>query len=62
MKIKEKVEPEIREDIKCQNCGKPMVVRQSRYGKFLGCSGYPECKTIVKLNKEGEPLSKESTN
>jgi len=62
IKIKEKVEPEIREDIKCQNCGKPMVVRQSRYGKFLGCSGYPECKTIVKLNKEGEPLIKENTN
>ena len=62
IKIKEKVEPEIREDIKCQNCGKPMVVRQSRYGKFLGCSGYPDCKTIVKLNKEGEPLIKENTN
>ncbi len=56
IKIKEKVVPEIREDVKCENCGKPMVVRQSRYGKFLGCSGYPECKTIVKMNKEGEPI------
>ena len=56
IKIKEKVVPEIREDVKCEKCGKPMVVRQSRYGKFLGCSGYPECKTIVKMNKEGEPI------
>jgi len=60
IKIKDKVIPEIREDIKCEKCGKPMVVRQSRYGKFLGCSGYPECKTIVKLNKEGEPVKESS--
>ncbi len=60
IKIKEKVVPEIREDIKCEKCGNPMVVRQSRYGKFLGCSGYPECKTIVKLNKEGEPVKESS--
>src|SRR5258706_8579229 len=40
----------------CENCGKPMLVRFGRYGKFLGCSGYPECKTIhpmVKPNKLG---------
>jgi len=60
IKIKEKFIPEIREDIKCEKCGKPMVVRQSRYGKFLGCSGYPECKTIVKLNEEGEPVKESS--
>ena len=33
--------------IKCQNCGKNMVVKQSRFGKFLACPGYPECKTIL---------------
>ena len=59
VKIKEKVAPEVREDVRCENCGKPMVVRQSRYGKFLGCSGYPECKTIVKMNKDGEPIKEE---
>jgi len=38
---------------KCPNCGKPMVLRKSLYGSFLGCSGYPKCKTIEKLeNKE----------
>lgn len=35
----------------CPNCGKPMVLRSSRYGnQFLGCSGYPECKTVMSLN------------
>ncbi len=29
----------------CPNCGKPMVVKFGRFGKFLACSGFPECKT-----------------
>jgi len=29
----------------CPSCGKPMVVRVGRFGRFLACSGYPECKT-----------------
>ena len=37
----------------CPNCGKPMVVRTSRFNtQFLGCSGYPECKTIMSLDGE----------
>ena len=36
----------------CPNCGRKMVIREGRYGKFLGCSGYPECKTIVKIEKK----------
>ncbi|MHB1000282.1 MAG: type I DNA topoisomerase [Armatimonadota bacterium] len=35
----------------CPNCGKPLLIRESRYGEFLGCSGYPECKTIVSRHK-----------
>ncbi len=31
---------------KCEKCGKPMVYKQGRYGQFLACSGYPECKHI----------------
>ena len=30
---------------KCPSCGKPMVIKHGRYGKFIACSGYPECKT-----------------
>ncbi|WP_424245142.1 DNA topoisomerase-1 [Elusimicrobium posterum] len=36
----------------CENCGKPMVLRASKRGEFLGCSGYPKCKTIVSPTKE----------
>ena len=31
-------------DIDCDECGKPMLIRSGRRGKFLGCSGYPKCK------------------
>jgi len=33
----------------CENCGRPMVMKRGRFGPFLACSGYPECKTIRKL-------------
>ena len=40
--------------IKCPKCGKPMVIKKGRYGKFLACSGYPECKTVESLvSKKG---------
>ncbi len=39
----------------CPNCGKPMVIKNGRYGKFEACSGYPECKYIKP--KEKEPLA-----
>ncbi len=32
-------------DRTCPNCGRPMVVKNGRMGRFLACSGYPECKT-----------------
>ncbi len=37
-------------DKKCDKCGKPMVVKRGRYGDFLACSGYPECKHTQSLN------------
>jgi DNA topoisomerase I len=33
----------------CDKCGKPMVIKWGRYGKFLACSGYPECKNTRQL-------------
>ena len=43
-------------DIVCSKCGeRKMVVRWSRNGKFLGCSGFPECKNAMPLTEEGEP-------
>jgi DNA topoisomerase-1 len=31
----------------CPNCGRPMVIKVGRFGKFLACSGYPQCKTTM---------------
>ena len=43
---------ELTTEVRCPNCGKPMVVRTSRWGsQFLGCSGYPTCKTMMSLNQ-----------
>lgn len=36
-------------DIVCENCGRKMVVKVGRYGKFIACPGYPECKNIKKF-------------
>lgn len=35
----------------CPNCGRKMVIREGRFGKFLACSGYPECKTTKPFAK-----------
>ena len=36
-------------DIPCEKCGRMMVVKVGRYGKFLACPGYPECKNAKPL-------------
>jgi DNA topoisomerase-1 len=38
-------------DETCEQCGRPMQLRWGKYGKFLGCSGYPECTNIRPLEK-----------
>ncbi len=38
----------------CTECGKPMAIKLGRYGKFLACTGYPECKQARPLNGESE--------
>jgi DNA topoisomerase-1 len=44
----------------CQKCGRPMVLKRGRFGAFLACSGYPECKTTRKIvvSKEGKAEAK----
>ncbi|KPU28230.1 DNA topoisomerase I [Caloranaerobacter sp. TR13] len=39
-------------DIKCEKCGRFMVIKHGRYGKFLACPGYPECKNTKPIVKE----------
>jgi len=44
----EEAEPEA-----CELCGKPMQMKRGRFGPFLGCTGYPECRNIRKIGKSG---------
>jgi len=39
----------------CEECGRPMALRRSRFGTFYGCTGYPECKGIRKIGPKAEP-------
>ncbi len=39
-------------DETCVNCGKPMVVKTGRFGRFISCTGYPECKTTKPILKD----------
>ena len=39
---------------KCDKCGSEMVIKTGRYGKFLACKGYPECKNTKPLEEEEE--------
>lgn len=36
-------------DIVCEQCGRKMVIKMGRYGKFIACPGYPECKNVKSL-------------
>ena len=38
-------------DEPCPECGKPLAVRRSRHGAFLGCSGYPDCRYTRALDQ-----------
>jgi DNA topoisomerase-1 len=44
----EETEPEA-----CELCGKPMQMKRGRFGPFLGCTGYPDCRNIRKIGKSG---------
>ncbi len=49
VKIKKKI---IETDIECEKCGSMMVIRDGRYGKFLACSAFPECKNTKPILEE----------
>ena len=52
----EKVDMTQASDETCPTCGKPMVIKVGRFGKFLACSDYPECKTTMPFQvKTGIP-------
>ncbi len=43
-----KIPDEVTDEV-CENCNRPMVIKVGRYGKFLACSGYPECRNTKPL-------------
>ncbi len=46
--------PDEETDVICENCGKNMVIKYGRYGKFLACPGFPECKNAKQLVTESD--------
>lgn len=54
--IMDKIQKEEEEILKnagnCEKCGRPFKIGRGRWGKFLACTGYPECKNIKKLEKD----------
>ena len=61
-------EPVVESEEVCEKCGRKMLIKHGRYGKFLACSGYPECKNtrpfLERIDKKcpkcGEQLAKQS--
>ena len=43
------ISPEANEEY-CENCGRPMALKRGRFGQFMACTGYPECKTTRRLD------------
>lgn len=48
--------PDEETDIPCELCGKMMVIRHGKYGKFLACPGFPECKNTKPLQQETDGI------
>ncbi len=51
--ISKKELTEEKTDEACAKCSRPMIIKIGRYGKFLACSGYPECKNVKSLDQAG---------
>ena len=51
METVEKKAPEKTGD-KCEKCGKDMIIKLGRFGKFISCSGYPDCKNAKPIIKK----------
>jgi len=50
--VERKTPEPVMTDELCPKCGKPMMIKIGRFGKFLACSGFPECKTTKNINDE----------
>ncbi len=55
-----RVKPEdIPTDAICEKCGRPMVIRWGRHGRFMACSGFPECRNTKPINNQEQAVNNE---
>ena len=47
---------------KCEKCGSPMIIKMGRFGKFMACNNYPDCKNTKQINEKGEVEEPETTD
>jgi DNA topoisomerase-1 len=45
------------EEFECEKCGRPMVLKRGRFGEFMACSGYPECRNTKRIVKSAEDVT-----
>lgn len=45
----------------CPKCGKKMMLRENRYGRYLACSGYPDCKAAIPVDRNGQKIVPQET-
>jgi len=58
---KKDIMPEEKSNEVCDKCGAPMIIKTGRYGKFLACSAYPDCKNIKSMNGKTNGATAEKT-
>ena len=46
---KDSADPDAFQNEECEKCGRPMVLKKGKYGQFLACSGYPDCKNTRRI-------------
>jgi len=46
----------------CEKCGQPMLIRESRFGRYMSCKGYPNCKNKISLDASGKKVVPEVTD
>jgi DNA topoisomerase I len=52
----------VQTDEKCPKCGSPMGLRENRFGRYLACSAYPNCRTTIPVDRNGQKILPEPTS
>jgi DNA topoisomerase-1 len=52
IQLAEQVKADVSDKV-CDKCGKPMLIKSGQYGKFIACSGYPNCKNTLSVDSNG---------